>query len=219
MTNIAGYELADDAVIWFGDLAVMGPHVRGRSCSTCTACCTQVPVVLSPWEHKPANVRCKHLCSKGCRIYARRPDPCQVWSCRWLFDADTAELRRPDQAGYVIDCATDAVLATDRETGEQYPIHVLQIWVDPARREAHRDPALRRYLALMAERHQLAAIVRWSSEDGLVLFPPAMNSSGEWAEQGGEMRDAAHMATALRKAGVDGPIMAAMDELAKVEGR
>jgi hypothetical protein len=52
---------------------------------------------------KPHNVRCKHLRSKGCGIYATRPAPCRAWSCRWLMDASTSGLRRPDLAGYAID--------------------------------------------------------------------------------------------------------------------
>ena len=88
-------------------LVVFGPHIRGRNCGSCKACCTSVPVDLSPTEHKDANVRCKHVCSKGCAIYPQRPRPCQVWSCRWLFDQGTAGLRRPDHSGYVIDCAPD----------------------------------------------------------------------------------------------------------------
>lgn len=217
MVTVAGYELAEDVVVRSGDMVMLGPNVRNRSCGSCTACCVQVPVRLSPWDHKPANTRCKHLCGKGCRIYARRPDPCQVWSCRWLMDADTGDMRRPDQAGYVIDCMTDAVVATDNETGEQHAIQVLQVWCDPKRPDAHRDPALRRYLELMAQRHRVAAIVRWSSDDGLVLFPPSMNSTGEWGEMGGAMRGAAEHAAALRRMGVSGPMLSAADELAERE--
>lgn len=195
-------QFAADATMDMDGVRVFGPHVRGRSCGSCTACCTQVPVVLDD-EHKPANTRCKHLCSKGCRVYARRPDACQVWSCRWLFDADTAELRRPDQSGYVIDCAPDHVVLRNDATGEGRPILVLQVWVDPARRDAHRDPALRRYLATMGERHGMMAIVRWSSSDGMVLIPPCMNDTGGWVEHSSTMNTAGVMAERLRAAGVD----------------
>lgn len=184
------------ASVTMNGLSVFGPPVRGRSCGSCTACCTQVPVVLSETEHKPANTRCKHLCSKGCRIYETRPRPCVAWSCRWLFDQDTAELRRPDQSGYVIDCATDTVLADGQ------PVHVVQVWVDPKRRDAHRDPALRRYLALLAVRHNLMTIVRWSSEDGMALLPPAMNETGEWIEFESQYSTAEDMAAKLAAAGV-----------------
>lgn len=200
--RIAGHEVADDATMDMDGVRVLGPPIRGRKCGSCTACCTQVPVVL-PDEHKPANVRCKHLCSKGCRIYARRPDPCQVWSCRWLFDADTAGLRRPDQSGYVIDCAPDAVVMTNNDTGETRPVQVLQVWVDPARRDAHRDPALRQYLALMGKRHAMMAVVRWSSAEGMVLIPPCMTDTGRFAEHASEMNTAAAMAARLRAVGQD----------------
>lgn len=155
---------------------MLGPHVRGRSCGSCQACCVQVPVVLSATEHKGANVRCRHLRAKGCGIYANRPRACIAWSCRWLFDAETAELRRPDLSGVVIDSQPDMVLADGQS------VQVVQLWVDPKRRDAHRDPALRRYLERLTERHQMLVIVRYDAEDGLVLLPPWANTSGEWVE-------------------------------------
>ena len=124
---------------------IYGEPVRGRSCGSCTLCCTLLPVEL-PSGPKPANARCPHSYSKGCRIYARRPDPCRYWSCRWLFDPATAGLKRPDQSGVVIDAALDTILADGR------PLDVLQIWCDPNRRDAHRDPAVRAYLADVARR-------------------------------------------------------------------
>ena len=177
--------------------SIFGPHVRGRQCGSCKMCCTLVPVQLAD-EHKPANVRCKHLNSRGCGIYARRPAPCQAWSCKWLFDDTTAGLRRPDLAGYAIDPMLDTILADGR------PIEVIQIWVDPARREAHRDPALRTWLALMAQRYGLPAIVRWGSGDGLVLAAPCLSSDGEWCELGGELKSTEDMRASLAKVGAVG---------------
>lgn len=159
--------------------AILGPPVRGRSCGTCTSCCTLVPVELGD-EDKPSNVRCKHVCSRGCGIYAARPDPCRYWSCRWLFDDATAELRRPDKSGYIIDSMLDTIGVDGRAR------EVIQIWVDPARPDAHHDPALRRYLAAMAERYGLAAIVRWEYPRAMVLAAPCL-TGGDWVERESEM--------------------------------
>lgn len=149
--------------------------IRGRSCGECKACCTQVPAQLDD-ETKPANVRCRHVCSKGCAIYPTRPDPCRYWSCKWLFDPMTGDLRRPDRSGYIIDPALDTVLKDGQ------PVEIIQVWVDPNRRAAHRDPALRAYLVAVAEQFGLAAIVRFSSTDGLVLVAPSLSGTGDWLE-------------------------------------
>ena len=75
--------------------SIFGPPIRGRSCGSCKLCCTLVPVQLRE-GHKPSGVRCPHLTSRGCGIYATQPEPCAAWSCKWLFDEATAGLRRPD---------------------------------------------------------------------------------------------------------------------------
>ncbi len=173
---------------------IYGPPVRGRSCGTCKVCCTQVPVEL-PDGLKPANARCRHLCSKGCRIYARRPAPCRIWSCRWLFDDATAGLRRPDQSGVVIDAMLDTILADGQ------PVEVVQLWCDPNRRDAHRDPGLRAYLTDVGERTGMISIVRWSSEDAIFLVPPGLNKEGEWLELGASMHSQQDMQARLAAAG------------------
>ena len=161
-----------------------GEPVRSRSCGNCRLCCTLVPTEL-PDGMKPSGVRCKHLGSKGCTIYARRPDPCRWWSCKWLFDPDTKELRRPDHSGYIIDPMLDTILAGDN------PVSCVQVWVDPTRREAHRDPALRRYLQRVSDEHGAVAIIRWSSSEGFVLVPPNRSDTGDWLELSGNMISAA----------------------------
>jgi hypothetical protein len=174
-------------------LTIYGEPVRGRSCGSCKACCTQVPVE-SPLN-KPANVRCQHLRAKGCGIYERRPHVCRFWSCRWLFDPATAELRRPDQSGYIIDPMLDTIL-TDGKAHE-----VLQIWCDPARRDAHRDPALRAYLEYMVREHGLVAIVRWSSAEGMLLVAPSGSANGEWLEMYSNLNTREEMTAKLAAAG------------------
>lgn len=166
-----------DAAPW----PIYGPPIRGRACGSCHFCCTFVPV--DEPLNKPAGVRCEHLCVKGCRIYAARPKPCECWNCAWLYQPDTAAMHRPDRAGYAIDPMLQTVLVDRR------PMQVIQVWVDPARPDAHRDPALRDYLALMAERHLVAALVRWgdgnsqADSDALFLAAPAFTNGDGWIEQ------------------------------------
>lgn len=157
---------------------IFGPPIRNRKCGTCRSCCTAVPVMLDD-GNKPANVRCKHLCSQGCSIYAERPAPCVAWSCKWLFDEDTGSMRRPDHGGYIIDPMLDTVL----QDGTAHDM--IQIWVDEKRPDSHRDPALRAYLAEKARKHGLGCIVRWSSSAGIALIAPCLLGDGkgtEWLE-------------------------------------
>lgn len=159
---------------------IYGPPVRGRACGSCTFCCVHVPVERP--LNKPAGVACVHLHSRGCRIYAARPDVCRYWNCAWLYQEATADMRRPDKAGYCIDPVLQTILV------DETPVDIIQIWVDPARPEAHRDPALRAYLALMAERHGTPALVRWANptqegQDAMFLAPPSLSDDGEWVEK------------------------------------
>lgn len=173
-----------------GSITIYGQPIRGRSCGSCKLCCTLLPVDL-PEGKKPANEKCRHVFSKGCSIYENRPIPCRYWSCRWLFDEATANLRRPDKTGYIIDSALDTILA------EGEPVEVFQVWVDPERRDAHRDPALRAFLLEMATRYRLPAIIRWSSSDGMVLVAPPMTKDREWLELTSNMKSSEEMTELL----------------------
>lgn len=179
--------------------SIFGPHIRGRQCGSCQLCCTLVPVDL-PSGHKPANKRCPMLTSRGCGVYKTRPRPCWAWSCKWLFDESTVVpgIRRPDIAGYAIDPMLDTILVDER------PLEVIQVWCDPKRRDAHRDPALREWLAAMCTRYGLLTIVRWGSMDGVVLVPPDANTEGEWLERGGEMKTQDAMRAKLAEVGAVG---------------
>lgn len=161
-----------------------------RKCGDCQLCCKLLP---TKEIGKLANQRCEHQrTGKGCMIYARRPFSCQVWSCRWLTEDDTADLSRPDRAHYVIDVIPDYVTAVPHDGSEAQDIPVLQIWVDPAHREAHRDPHLRAYIARQGEKHGMAALIRFGSSEAFVLAPPAISSDGQWHEQGGDMSRPEH---------------------------
>jgi hypothetical protein len=164
---------------------IYGLPVRGRSCASCKLCCTLVPVELDDGWSK-AGEACKHLCSKGCGIYPKRPSSCRYWSCRWLFDPATLGLRRPDQVHYLIDAMPDQIRLT-YDDGEAHMIDVVQVWVDPRHRGAWRDQPLLDYLDALGRTHRMAAILRFSSTDCLVLFPPSVSADGKWHEKSGSM--------------------------------
>jgi hypothetical protein len=137
---------------------------------------------MVPDFDKPAGARCQHQRhAKGCAIYNSRPFGCRAWSCRWLTGEDTADLSRPDRSRYVIDMAPDFVEATDNATKAINNIPVIQVWLDPKFPNAHRDPALRAFLERRG-REGYAALIRYDSSDGFVLFPPAL-TGGQWLEK------------------------------------
>jgi len=150
-----------------------------RKCGSCTLCCKLLPVQDIG---KKANTRCRHQsAAKGCKVYhqpeAGFPFSCAVWSCQWLTESSTARLQRPDRSGYVIDNAPDLIRTTDSVTGATIDeILVLQVWVDPARPNAWRDPALGQWIAAKG----LPAIIRFGSAKGFVVFPPALSPTGKW---------------------------------------
>jgi hypothetical protein len=86
--------------------------------------------------------------------------------------------QRPDLAHYVIDMMPDAVTVN----GLRVP--AVQVWVDPAFPDAHKDPALRDLI----DKAHVAAIIRYGSADGFVAFPPSLTGHG-WFEQGGTVVD------------------------------
>lgn len=148
-----------------------------RKCGTCDLCCKLLPVISI---EKPASVRCKHQkFNKGCAIYANRPNDCRLWSCRWLTFDDTNELQRPDRTHYVLDPMPDTIEAVDHDKNVQITIPVLQIWVDPAFPNAHRDTKLRNYIEKL---NGWAGIVRYNSKDSLILMPPSMTKENKWYE-------------------------------------
>lgn len=155
----------------------------GRVCGSCQLCCKLVPV---PPLAKPAGTRCRHQkAGKGCGIYVDRPFACRSWGCRWLIDPEAAALPRPDRAHFVVDMEEDYVRLQPQDGGEARKVPVIQIWVDPAFPEAHRQPALRAYMLMMAERHRVATILRWSSREALTVFPPPLTNGAGWQEMGG----------------------------------
>ncbi|MHC2534247.1 hypothetical protein ACVJMY_003816 [Bradyrhizobium diazoefficiens] len=170
-----------------------------RNCGDCQLCCKLLPV---PPLRKPAETACRfQKFHKGCTVYHthRMPFECGVWNCRWLVNDDAAELSRPDRAHYVIDLMPDFVTITDRETGEQQNIQVVQIWVDPKYPDAHRDLALRRWLHRRAE-DGIAALIRFNARDALTVFAPPFDEKGEWHEISGARTGATHSFAEIEKA-------------------
>jgi hypothetical protein len=160
-----------------------------RRCGDCQLCCKILP---TKEIEKPANQRCQHQrVGKGCAIYANRPMSCAVWSCLWL----TGEFagRRPDRTHYVVDPLPDYITFNYKDDTPDQHCPVVQVWVDPAYRDAWRDPAL---LAFLEKRHAEsgdAAIIRYSERDGFLLFPPAMTNGQGWVvESSGKVRDTPH---------------------------
>jgi hypothetical protein len=162
-----------------------------RECGTCNLCCKLLPVRA---VGKGANEACKfQKFRKGCTVYHQpaMPPECRLWSCRWLVNDDAGELRRPDHAHYVIDIMPDFVTAVDNETGVSRHIQVVQIWCDPGFPDAHRDPALRRWIERRAEQG-VAAIVRFGSNEAITIIAPPLDAGGQWHEISNGTREETH---------------------------
>jgi hypothetical protein len=189
--------LPDRLLAGDGGWPIFGPPVLGRSCGTCTFCCTMVPVEAPLF--KAAGVKCEHVCGKGCGIYPNRPDPCRYWNCAWLYQMATAGMRRPDHAGYVVDPMPQELLINHK------PAMVVQVWVDPKRPDAWRDPALLAYLEHVAARFRMPAMVRWShpgpqaGQESMFLAAPCLTDCG-WIERRGPMMGAEEFNELLTKA-------------------
>jgi hypothetical protein len=152
-----------------------------RQCGDCQLCCKLLPV---PPLEKKAGERCRHQkFGKGCAVYHKvgMPPECAIWNCRWLVNDDTADLPRPDRSHYVIDIMPDFITSVDNETGERRNIQVAQVWIDPKHPDAHRDPALRRWMVRRAH-DGIAIIVRYNAKDGIVIFAPPFDVNGQWHE-------------------------------------
>ena len=132
---------------------------------------------------KKAGEKCKHQSFKGCKVYRKpgMPPECMLWTCRWLVNDDTAELQRPNVSHYVIDVMPDFITINQDETGVKQNVQVAQVWIDPKRPDAHRDPALRRWMFRRAE-EGIATIVRYNAKDAIVIFAPPFDINGEWHE-------------------------------------
>lgn len=72
-----------------------GVPQKGRSCGSCTLCCTQLEIESKPGFStrldnaediaKPAGKACAYLTGRGCSIYEVRPLVCRQFACDWLL--------------------------------------------------------------------------------------------------------------------------------------
>ena len=74
--------------------------VPGRSCGTCSLCCT----VYSVKElNKPDGQPCPHVApGRGCQVHAIRPYVCRQFYCSWLIDPNLGPEWKPEVAQFVI---------------------------------------------------------------------------------------------------------------------
>lgn len=152
-----------------------------RECGDCTLCCKLLPVVSLD---KKANEKCQfQKFHKGCSVYRTRKMPmeCGMWSCKWILGQDTDDMPRPDRCHYVIDHMLDTIVIQDHDSGTSVPLEVVVIWCDPKYPKAYREPHLFKYLERRAKENK-AAMVRFNSYDSIIIFPPLLNTSGEWCE-------------------------------------
>ena len=91
---------------------------------------------------------------------------------------------RPDRCHYVIDIKDDYVEMV-QDDGTRHKIGVIQVWVDPAFRDAWKAPELRAYMLRMATDYRMATIIRFSSLVAITVFPPPLSEDRQWHEISG----------------------------------
>lgn len=102
----------------------------GRSCGTCSLCCTTMEVSEIP---KEKHVKCGDLSPLGrCGIYATRPDSCRKFRCLWLSGFLPLDLL-PSKVRAV---------ANTNPAGDTIVFHIL-----PQDAGAHRRGPLARFIA------------------------------------------------------------------------
>jgi hypothetical protein len=70
-----------------------------RRCGDCTLCCTVMGVDDYPGGKDPG-VQCPDVCSRGCRVYATRPQTCRDFACLWV-QGGLPKWMRPNKIGIV----------------------------------------------------------------------------------------------------------------------
>lgn len=58
----------------------------------------------------------------------------------------------------------------------------MQIWVDPKRRTAYRDPMLLEWLQRVYAARGALALIRFNEREAIVLLPPAATGKDFWSE-------------------------------------
>lgn len=76
--------------------------IAGRSCGSCTACCSFPPIHAEALQ-KPANTLCPHCTvGQGCTVYDTRPTVCRGFFCGWFFLEELGPEWHPSRSGVVI---------------------------------------------------------------------------------------------------------------------
>jgi hypothetical protein len=156
-----------------------------RECGECQLCCRLLPMKE---VNKPAGVRCpfqRH--GVGCNIYPRRPLACRLWNCQWLGGQNTGS--RPDRAHLVVDIMPDYVTLTYDDGRPPVHVPVLQVWIDQAYPDAHRDHRLRRFI----DGKKMPALIRRDAHDAFVIAPPSF-TGGDWYESASRLATVEHTA-------------------------
>jgi hypothetical protein len=84
---------------WQGNVASVPSLAPGKSCGSCTKCCTVMGV---PELTKRAGNECVHVgVGRGCTIYSERPLSCRKFICGWLLDPYMGPDLKPDKCHIV----------------------------------------------------------------------------------------------------------------------
>ncbi|SMQ69891.1 hypothetical protein SAMN06295905_1699 [Devosia lucknowensis] len=76
--------------------------LEGRSCGSCTACCSFAPIRVETLQ-KPANSLCRHCAEgRGCTVYDVRPAVCRGFYCGYFFLPELGPEWHPERSGVVI---------------------------------------------------------------------------------------------------------------------
>jgi hypothetical protein len=87
---------------------------RGRTCGSCTACCTWFNI---PEVDKTYGETCRHCNPAGCGIYGSRPSDCRIYTCAWI-DGLLDKKHRPDRLGVAFDSSEIALADQVAATGK-----------------------------------------------------------------------------------------------------
>jgi uncharacterized protein len=132
--------------------------IPGKSCGSCTLCCSALEIVELK---KPAGPKCGNcLASGGCAIYAERPGVCREFECLWLTERNLPPNMRPDRIG--------TLLMEDDDSGEYRAV------CEPSRPLAWRAPRVFAHLVSVAKTGRI--VVAKAGLNAWRIFP-----SGEWA--------------------------------------
>jgi len=115
---------------------------------------------------KAAGVWCRHAApGHGCRIYADRPTPCQVFQCLWLQQSDLPEALRPERTKVVL-ASSDTKLIAHCDPAEptawrrepMYSFLKRQAWPDAGSRPVLVLVGRRIWLVTAAADHDLGEV-------------------------------------------------------------